>query len=153
LEFFHFSRITKKTEPPPLGLRLADSTILKPKDIWYYLGFFFNKKLLLDTTFVIILTRAWKCLAISQEDYIQYTNIYYTELVYFLSCYIDSNHDISNEPQHTTPSRSWRKCKEEQPYELQRYFIHYHYKKSKLLSSSFQSIFILINSYDDTTLE
>jgi len=42
---FYFSRLTKKIDPPFLNLRPICSNILKPKDTWYYLGFFFNKKL------------------------------------------------------------------------------------------------------------
>ena len=44
-EVFHFSRATKKSKLPPLDLSPADGPILNPKDIWQYLGFFFDKKL------------------------------------------------------------------------------------------------------------
>ena len=44
-EVFHFSRATKKSEPPPLDLSPAGSSILNPKDVWQYLRFFFDKKL------------------------------------------------------------------------------------------------------------
>jgi len=45
LEVFHFLRSTRKIEPSPLDLRSPDSVILKSKDTWCYLDFFFNKKL------------------------------------------------------------------------------------------------------------
>ena len=44
-QVFYFSRSTKKINPSPLDLRSVGSSILKSKDIWCYLGFFFNKKL------------------------------------------------------------------------------------------------------------
>ena len=45
LEVFYFSRLKKNTNLPLLDLRSIGSTILRPKDIWQYLGFFFDKKL------------------------------------------------------------------------------------------------------------
>ena len=45
LEVFYFSKSIKNTEPPLLDLKLVDDTILKPKYIWCYLYFFFDKKL------------------------------------------------------------------------------------------------------------
>ena len=42
---FHFSRATKNFDLPPLDLGLLDSLLLRPKDIWRYLGFIFNRKL------------------------------------------------------------------------------------------------------------
>jgi len=44
-EIFHFSRSTKNTNPPLLDLKSIGSTVLKPKDTWWYLEFFFDKKL------------------------------------------------------------------------------------------------------------
>ena len=44
-EVFHFSRATKKSKLPLLDLSPADGPILNLKDIWQYLGFFFDKKL------------------------------------------------------------------------------------------------------------
>jgi len=44
-EVFHFSRATKENNPLLLDLRLAGGPTLKPKSIWWYLGFFFDKKL------------------------------------------------------------------------------------------------------------
>ena len=42
---FYFSRATKNFDPPPLDLGLLDSSLLRPKDIWRYLEFIFDKKL------------------------------------------------------------------------------------------------------------
>ena len=39
---FYFSRLTKNINPPLLNLRPAGGTILKIKDIWHYLGLFFD---------------------------------------------------------------------------------------------------------------
>ena len=44
-EVFHFSRSTKNINPPPLDLSPVKGTILRSKDIWQYLEFFFDKKL------------------------------------------------------------------------------------------------------------
>jgi len=44
-EVFHFSRSTKNNNLPPLDLKPLRGPLLKPKDMWRYLGFFFNKKL------------------------------------------------------------------------------------------------------------
>ena len=43
---FHFSRASKNLNSPPLNLRPLESMILKQKDIWWYLGFFSDRKLL-----------------------------------------------------------------------------------------------------------
>ena len=44
-EVFHFSRLTTKIEPLLLDLRPVGNSLFKPKDMWWYLGFFFDKKL------------------------------------------------------------------------------------------------------------
>lgn len=44
-EVFHFTRATKQSDPPPLDLSPLGGPILRPKDTWRYLGFFFDKKL------------------------------------------------------------------------------------------------------------
>ena len=43
-EVFHFSRLIKNTNSPLLDLRSMGGVVLKPKDTWQYLGFFFDKK-------------------------------------------------------------------------------------------------------------
>ena len=45
-EVFYFSRVTKNFNPPPLQLRPLEDMVLRQKDIWWYLGFFFGIKLL-----------------------------------------------------------------------------------------------------------
>ena len=45
-EVFHFSRLQRAFNPPPLDFSPISSLILYPKDIWRYLGFIFNRKLL-----------------------------------------------------------------------------------------------------------
>ena len=44
-EVFHFSRSHEVFNPSLLDLSCFGGSILKPKDIWKYLGFIFNKKL------------------------------------------------------------------------------------------------------------
>ena len=44
-EVFHFSRLHRIFNPPPLDLMPLGGPVLYPKDIWYYLGFFFDWKL------------------------------------------------------------------------------------------------------------
>jgi len=46
-EVFYFSRAQGIFNPPPLNLLDVSSPILKPKNTWKYLGFIFNRKLLL----------------------------------------------------------------------------------------------------------
>jgi len=43
-EFFHFSRETKNFNPLSLDLRHLQDVVLRLKDTWQYLGFFFNRK-------------------------------------------------------------------------------------------------------------
>jgi len=45
-EVFHFSRLQGVFSPPPLDLSPLGSPILYPKDLWRYLDFIFNRKLL-----------------------------------------------------------------------------------------------------------
>ena len=45
-EIFHFSRLIKNIQSPSLDLRLIGGPLLYLKNIWQYLGFFFDKKLL-----------------------------------------------------------------------------------------------------------
>ena len=45
-EVFHFSRAQGIFNPPPLDLLLLRGPILQPKDLWKYLGFIFDQKLL-----------------------------------------------------------------------------------------------------------
>ena len=45
-EVFHFSRSQGAFNPLPLDLSPISGLILYPKDIWRYLGFIFNRKLL-----------------------------------------------------------------------------------------------------------
>ena len=45
-EVFHFNRSQDFFNPPPLNLSPIGESILKPKSIWKYLGFIFNRKLL-----------------------------------------------------------------------------------------------------------
>ncbi len=45
LKIFHFSRSQGIFNPPPLDLLLLGSPILRPKDMWKYLGFIFDQKL------------------------------------------------------------------------------------------------------------
>ena len=45
LEVFYFSRSTKNINPPLLDLRPAEDALLRSKNTWWYLEFFFNKKL------------------------------------------------------------------------------------------------------------
>ena len=44
-EIFHFSRFQGIFNPPPLDLLLLGGPILRPKDMWKYLGFIFDQKL------------------------------------------------------------------------------------------------------------
>ena len=44
-EIFHFSRSQGIFNPPPLDLLLLGGPILRPKDMWKYLGFIFDQKL------------------------------------------------------------------------------------------------------------
>ena len=44
-EIFHFSRAQGVVNPPPLDLSPLGEPILRPKDLWKYLGFIFNRKL------------------------------------------------------------------------------------------------------------
>ena len=44
-EVFHFNRLQGFFNPLPLNLSSIGGSILKPKSIWKYLGFIFNKKL------------------------------------------------------------------------------------------------------------
>jgi len=45
-EVFHFTRLHRLFNPPPLDLSFIDGSMLYPKDTWKYLGFIFNRKLL-----------------------------------------------------------------------------------------------------------
>jgi len=45
-EIFYFSRSTKNFNPSPLDLRPLEGAILKQKNTWQYVEFFFNRKLL-----------------------------------------------------------------------------------------------------------
>ena len=44
-EVFHFSRVYRVFNPPHLDLISLGGSVLLPKTIWQYLGFFFNQKL------------------------------------------------------------------------------------------------------------
>jgi len=44
-EIFHFSQSQGVFNPPPLDLSLIGGPILRPKDLWRYLGFIFDHKL------------------------------------------------------------------------------------------------------------
>jgi len=44
-EIFHFNRLHGAFNPPPLDLTPLGGPILRPKDSWKYLGFFFDRKL------------------------------------------------------------------------------------------------------------
>jgi len=44
-EVFYFSRLTKNFNPSLLDLSPLEGLILWPKDMWRYLGFYFNRKL------------------------------------------------------------------------------------------------------------
>ena len=44
-EIFHFSRAQGVFNPPPLDLSPLGGPILRPKDLWKYLGFIFDQKL------------------------------------------------------------------------------------------------------------
>ena len=44
-EIFHFNRSHGPFNPPPLNLSPLGSPILRPKDLWKYLGFIFGRKL------------------------------------------------------------------------------------------------------------
>ena len=44
-EIFHFSQSQGLFNPPPLDLTLLSGPILRPKDLWKYLGFIFDYKL------------------------------------------------------------------------------------------------------------
>jgi len=68
--------------------------MVKPKDIWCYLEFFFNKKLAITLMKSYLQSRIWKYLAIQQEDYLWYIIIYYTEFVYSPLHYTDSTKSI-----------------------------------------------------------
>jgi len=45
-EIFYFSMIHRVFNPPPLNLSLLGGLVLYSKDMWKYLGFIFNRKLL-----------------------------------------------------------------------------------------------------------
>jgi len=45
MKVFHFSRLQGTFNPPLLDLSPLGGPILKPKNIWYYLGFIFDRKL------------------------------------------------------------------------------------------------------------
>ena len=45
-EIFHFSRTYGVFNPPPLDLSSLGGLVLYPKDMWKYLEFIFNRKLL-----------------------------------------------------------------------------------------------------------
>jgi len=45
MEVFHFSRIYRVFNSPPLDLTILGGSILHPKEMWHYLGFIFNRKL------------------------------------------------------------------------------------------------------------
>ena len=93
-EVFHFSRLTKNLNSPPLDLKPLGGTILRPNDTWWYLEFFFNRKLSFQTILTTMLTKhyllskVWKCLEIQQENYCQCINNFYSVYVYSLLCYI-----------------------------------------------------------------
>ena len=42
---FHFNRSQSSFNPPPLDLSPIGGSILKPKSMWKYLNFIFNRKL------------------------------------------------------------------------------------------------------------
>ena len=44
-EVLHFLRLTKNVYLSPLDLRLLGNSLLQPKYMWHYLGFYLNKKL------------------------------------------------------------------------------------------------------------
>ena len=44
-EIFHFSRLHRLFNPPPLDLSTLGGPILFPKEVWRYLGFIFDRKL------------------------------------------------------------------------------------------------------------
>ena len=44
-EVFHFSKLHGVFNPPPLDLTSLKGHILYPKEIWWYLGFIFDRKL------------------------------------------------------------------------------------------------------------
>jgi len=73
-EVFHFLRSTKNINPPLLDLKLTRDALLRPKDIWQYLRFFFDKNSLFNNIFAItpikpyLSSKTWRCWAIQQEN-------------------------------------------------------------------------------------
>jgi len=45
-EVFHFSRVNRVFNPPTLDLFILGDPILHPKNMWWYLGFIFDRKLM-----------------------------------------------------------------------------------------------------------
>ena len=134
------------TDLSPLDLRPIGGAVLKPKDTWWYLGFFFL--ILFDTIFIITLIKLylpWKYLATWQEDFLLYTSIFYTELVYSPLLFMAFSCDISKKHYYINLLKNWRKCKEEWPYRLWKLFVHLLYRKLRLLLVSFLFTFTLIN--------
>jgi len=121
-EVFHFSKSMKIINPPSLDLTFLKSLLLRPKDMWWYLGFFLTRNYLFDITYDITLTKSflqsktWKYWTIYQENSLQYTNISYIEHVFSLSPYIVFSSGISKEHYYTNLLRNWRKYREKQLY-------------------------------------
>jgi len=87
-EIFYFSRSTKSTHSLLLDLRPLKSSLLHLKDIWRYLGLFFNKKL-----FQI-------------ENYLSHTNDSSIGHIFYPLPYMDFNYGISKKYYYSNHSKN-----------------------------------------------
>ena len=118
-EVFHFSRLTKNFNPSPLDLRHLGGAILRPKNIWWYLEFFFDIKLSFwHYTYyyankVSSIIKSMKMLGNLTKELLPVHKQLFFIYMYFLLYYIVSSSSISKEHHYTILSKIWRRYKEE----------------------------------------
>ena len=146
-EVFHFSRLQRVFNPPSLDLLEIGSPVLKPKDIWRYLGFIFNRKLLFHQHInfhankAISTIKYIKVLGNSTWASFLNRNNFYTEVVSFLLPYIDSNFGFTRKCHYHICLRSSTICNKEPPFGFLKCSRPLHPLGLKLLLDLYLSIF------------
>jgi len=100
-DVFHFSRAHGVFNPLSLDLSSIRDPVLLPKDIWRYLGFIFDCKLIFRNyidftpTKWFLLSNVWSCSVILPEASTLYKNNDSTDVVHYPLCIMDFYYGIT----------------------------------------------------------
>ena len=149
-EVFHFSRATKNFSSLPSDLRSSEGIVPRPKDIWWYFGFFFNRKLLFwyhthhYTNKLLSIINCIKMLRNSTRGLSPvYKWLLYRTCVLSITLYSFQLWYFKGAPLYHL-LKSWRKCKEKWLFGSQEFFVLLYHGELRLLLAS--SLFILIST-------